>query len=90
MRRPAADGLMPDALSPQQLAVLRLAWEGLSVKETAQRLRLSWKTVKNYRADIYVKFAVRNVEGMLREGVERGLLGDSLRCSRVVLEEWPG
>lgn len=79
-----------EVLSPQQLLVLRLAWEGFSVKETAEVLGLSWKTVKNYRSHIYQKFEVRNVEGMLRQGVELGLLDGALRWSRVVQAEWPG
>lgn len=79
-----------ESLSPQQLLVLQLAWEGFSVKESADVLGLSWKTVKNYRSHIYQKFDVTNVEGMLRQGVERGLLGGATRRRGVAPEEWPG
>jgi len=71
-------------LSPQQLTILRLAWEGFSMKDTAAYMGLSWKTIKNYRHDIYEKLGVHNVEGMLRQGVERGWLTTSNR-----LQEWP-
>lgn len=65
---------MRDILSPQQIAVLQLSWDGLSIKQVAARLGLSINTVKNYRKSIYDKWGVHNVEGMLRTGVERGLL----------------
>ena len=70
--------------SPQQLTVMQLSWNGLSIKETAAWMGLSAKTVKNYRQHIYDKLGVSNVEGMLRQGVERGFLTIG---SRVV--EWP-
>ncbi len=69
--------------SPQQLTVMQMSWNGLGVKDTAAHMGLSEKTVKNYRQHIYDKMGVSNVEGMLRQGVERGLLTTSSR------EEWP-
>lgn len=77
---------MTEELSPAQLSVLQMAWDGLDVKETAQALGLAWQTVKNYRALIYMKWGVRNVEGMLRQGVERGLIVASRRWP----SGWPG
>lgn len=67
-------------LSPRQRQVLQLAWDGWDVKGTARALGLSPATVKNYRAMIYRKFEVGGVEGMLRQGVERGLI----RVARVM------
>lgn len=90
-RRLAAGGLHDHLLSTRQLLVLQLAWEGCSVKETAARLGLSDKTVKNYRSHIYEKWAVRNVEGMLRQGVERGWIGvGSVMTVNGEGMEWPG
>lgn len=71
-------------LSPQQLMVMQLSWNGMSIKETASWMGLSEKTVKNYRNNIYEKLGVSNVEGMLRQGMERGFLSVSNR-----IEEWP-
>jgi DNA-binding NarL/FixJ family response regulator len=70
--------------SPQQLTVMQLSWNGLSIKESAIWMGLSEKTVKNYRQHIYGKLGVSNVEGMLRQGVERGFLSTTSR-----IEEWP-
>lgn len=77
--------VMHEELTDRQRAVLQLAWDGLDMKETAQAIGLSWRTVKNYRAMIYLKWGVRNVEGMLRQGVERGLLTTTRQAA-----EWPG
>lgn len=71
-------------LSPQQLTIMQLSWDGLTIKETALQMGLSDKTVKNYRNNIYEKLGVSNVEGMLRQGVERGFLSISSR-----VQEWP-
>ena len=71
-------------LSPQQLTIMQLSWDGLTIKEAAAWMGLSEKTVKNYRHSIYEKLGVSNVEGMLRQGVERGFLTISSR-----VQEWP-
>ena len=69
--------------SPQQLTVMQLSWNGLTIKAAAAWMGLSEKTVKNYRHSIYEKLGVSNVEDMLRQGVERGFLTTSSG------EEWP-
>jgi DNA-binding NarL/FixJ family response regulator len=74
-------------LSKQEVMILKLSWDGKSVKETAEWLKLSPKTVKNYRANIYDKFQVRCVELMLRKGVEWGYLGVETKAPHVV--DWP-
>lgn len=71
-------------LTPQQRTVLQLSWDGLAVKEIAKVMGLSDKTVKNYRANMYDKFGVRNIEGLLRRGVECGYLS-----AHRTMEEWP-
>ena len=72
-------------LTAQELQVLCQSWEGLAIKEIAEKMGLSWKTIKNYRMSIYVKFGVSNVAGMIRQGVEEGYL--SATCMQ--REEWP-
>lgn len=68
----------------QQLTVMQLSWNGLGVKATAAHMGLSEKTVKNYRQHIYDKMGVSNVEGMLRQGVERGFIAVNSH-----VQEWP-
>lgn len=83
---------MDDELTMQQRSMLQMSWDGLSVKDTARQMGLSEKTVKNYRAVIFQKLRVNCVEGMLRQGVERGLIGPSgvVFDNRRSLMEWPG
>ena len=72
-------------LSPQQLTIMQLSWDGLSVKEQALLLGLAETTVKRHRQNIYERLEVHNVEGMLRAGVSRGYLS----TRPFVNEEWP-
>lgn len=72
-------------LSPQQLTILQLSWDGLTVKEQALCLGLAVTTVKRHRQNIYERLGVRNVEGMLRCGVARGYLS----TRPLVSEDWP-
>ena len=81
---PAPDPRGGDLFSSRRL-VLRYSWKGFGVKETAALMGLSAKTVKNYRQDIFLKFDVRNVESMLRVGVERGYIDVKNREE----QDWP-
>lgn len=49
-----------ERLSPQERRVLESVAEGRSNKETAELLRLSEGTVKNYLANVFAKLEVRN------------------------------
>jgi LuxR family maltose regulon positive regulatory protein len=51
---------MIEPLSVRELEVLRLIAEGLSNEEIAQRLVLSFPTVKWHTSNIYGKLAVKN------------------------------
>ena len=78
-----------DHLTPQEIAVLRASWDGLTRKETAARLGLSELTIKGYRSKIYDKFGVENVEGMLRRGLELGYLDLHAPRAAQHMEDWP-
>ena len=68
----AADPL--DALTPRQREVLQLAAEGLSSKEIAQRLGLSFKTVEAHRAQLMQRLGLHDLAGLVRFAVRVGLV----------------
>ncbi len=68
----AADPL--DALTPRQREVLQLAAEGLSSKEIAQRLGLSYRTVEAHRAQLMERLGVHDLAGLVRFAVRVGLV----------------
>jgi DNA-binding NarL/FixJ family response regulator len=68
----AADPL--DALTPRQREVLQLAAEGLSSKEIAQRLGLSYRTVEAHRAQLMERVGVHDLAGLVRFAMRVGLI----------------
>jgi DNA-binding NarL/FixJ family response regulator len=70
--RPAQPGQA--ALSPRELAVLRLLAQGHTNQEAADRLFLSVKTVETYRARIAEKLGLRTRADLTRYAVEAGFL----------------
>lgn len=73
-RRCVTCGRQTVLLTPRELLVLTLAWEGHAVKPTAAIIGLSDRTVRVHRLAIYRKFGVHNIESAIRKGVEDGLL----------------
>jgi DNA-binding NarL/FixJ family response regulator len=53
--------LVKKTLSKRELAVLTCAGNGMTIKETAQKLNLSNKTVEYHRSKIILKLGVRNI-----------------------------
>ncbi|HLK65475.1 MAG TPA: LuxR C-terminal-related transcriptional regulator [Bryobacteraceae bacterium] len=62
------------ALSKREREVLRLMVEGLSSKEIAARLGISFKTAVTHRASIMSKFDVHETASVVREAFHRGLV----------------
>jgi len=54
--------------------VLQLLAEGRTGAEIAQRLSLSQKTVETYRARLVEKLGIRDVAGLVRFAIQRGLV----------------
>jgi len=54
--------------------IVRCAVEGKTAKETASVLMLSEKTMRNHISNIYGKFGIRNMVGVLRLAVAKGIL----------------
>jgi DNA-binding NarL/FixJ family response regulator len=68
----AADPL--SRLSAREREVLQLIAEGRTGAEIAQRLSLSQKTVETYRARLVEKLGIRDVAGLVRFAIQRGLV----------------
>jgi RNA polymerase sigma factor (sigma-70 family) len=61
-------------LTPKELKVLRLAAEGATTEETAQRLHRASETVKSQRGAIITKLRARNLVNAVAIAYQRGLL----------------
>lgn len=61
-------------LSAREREVLQLIAEGRTGAEIAERLGLSQKTVETYRARLIEKLGIRDVPGLVRFAIQRGLV----------------
>ena len=61
-------------LSAREREVLQLIAEGRTGAEIAARLELSQKTVETYRARLIEKLGIRDVPGLVRFAIQRGLV----------------
>ena len=61
-------------LSAREREVLQLIAEGRTGAEIAERLTLSQKTVETYRARLIEKLGIRDVPGLVRFAIQRGLV----------------
>ena len=63
------------SISPREQEILHLVAHERTSKEIASELYISTETVLSHRRNIMNKMNVRNVAGMVRVGMERGLVG---------------
>ncbi|MCK4389875.1 MAG: response regulator transcription factor [Desulfobacterales bacterium] len=63
-----------ESLTPREQQVMRLLAEGLSVKEIAERLFISPKTVENHRTNIMSKLDLHSTMELVRYAVRLGLI----------------
>lgn len=68
----AADPLA--RLSTREREVLQLLAEGRTGAQIAERLSLSQKTVETYRARLVEKLGIRDVAGLVRFAIQRGIV----------------
>src|SRR3954464_9237423 len=61
-------------LSAREREVLQLLAEGHSGAQIAERLSLSQKTVETYRARLVEKLGIRDVAGLVRFAIQRGIV----------------
>lgn len=62
-----------DSLTPRETEVLLLVAEGLTNRETGDRLEISPRTVETHRERVMGKLRIRSVAGLTRFVVEHGL-----------------
>ena len=62
-------------ISPREQEILHLIAHEKTSKEIASELYISTETVLSHRRNIMHKMNVRNVAGMVRVGMEKGLVG---------------
>lgn len=60
--------------SRREVEVIELLCEGLSSKQIARHLHISAKTVENHRYNIYRKFNVDCLAGLMRHAIQQGLV----------------
>lgn len=73
-RRTADEADSLGRLTPRQREVLQLVAEGASTKEIARRLGVSVKTVETYRAQLMDALDIRDVAGLTRYAIRKGLV----------------
>ncbi len=61
-------------LTDREKEVLKGIQDELSTKEIAQQLHLSEKTIEAYRANLFVKFQVKNVAGLVKQAILNGFI----------------
>jgi DNA-binding NarL/FixJ family response regulator len=63
-----------DALTPRQREILQLVAEGLTSKEVAQRLGVSYRTVEAHRTQLMKRLNLHDLAGLVRFAVRVGLI----------------
>lgn len=61
-------------LTKREEEVLRLIIEEKTTKEIAEELFLSEKTVENHRSNMMIKLDVKNMAGLVKQAISRGLV----------------
>lgn len=61
-------------LTNREEEVLRAIIDGKTIKEAAGQLFLSEKTIESYRANLFLKFDVSNVAGLVKKAILEGYL----------------
>jgi DNA-binding NarL/FixJ family response regulator len=61
-------------LSPRELEILQLIYEGYSNQEMAEKLFISVRTITNHRFNIMQKTGVKNTAGLINYGIKNKLL----------------
>jgi len=63
-----------DTLTPREQEIMRFIAEGLSMKQIADKLFISQKTVENHRASIFSKLNIHSTMELIRYAAKYGLI----------------
>jgi DNA-binding NarL/FixJ family response regulator len=74
LRRGTAPVVLEDALTPQEVHLLRLLAEGCTYQVAGEQLGISINTVRNYIRNIYEKLQVHTKSEAVSKGMRAGLL----------------
>jgi two-component system, NarL family, invasion response regulator UvrY len=69
-----SDAPLHERLSDREFQVLRMIASGMTVKDIAERLEVSVKTVSTYRARVLLKTGLRSTADLVRYAVQSGLV----------------
>jgi len=72
--RPEADTPVHELLSDREFQVLRMLASGKTVKQIAEEIALSVKTVSTYRARILLKTGMKTTAELIRYAIQAGLV----------------
>lgn len=61
-------------LTPREKEILCLILKEKTTKEIAEEVCLSEKTVENHRANLFIKFGVKNLAGLVKQAILEGFL----------------
>jgi DNA-binding NarL/FixJ family response regulator len=64
----------PRDFTPRERQVLQLIWKGLKVRQIAERLQISLKTVEMHRASMMTKVRVRNRTALLKAAIKANMI----------------
>jgi DNA-binding CsgD family transcriptional regulator len=64
----------PEDLTPREMEILQLVWDGYTSRLIAERLRISIKTAEAHRANMMKKLRASNTAQLVKAAFEAGLL----------------
>ena len=67
----------PEDLTPRELQILQLVWDGYTSRLIAEQLKISIKTAEAHRANMMKKLRASNTAQLVKAAFEAGLLEPS-------------
>jgi DNA-binding CsgD family transcriptional regulator len=67
----------PEDLTPREMEILQLVWDGYTSRLIAERLKISIKTAEAHRANMMKKLRASNTAQLVKAAYEAGLLETS-------------